>query len=180
MLFTTLLMSAAAVVASPLAAAAPEAAIPTKISIPAHAKASSAPLYKPHSDFEGWLNATEGSWSKYHGVNYTHGYDHADGMLKKRQPARGTYYCTDTLWRGKCYHSLVTDNARNACWGYPPETRNAISSFGPDPGVSCRVWEKTSCFQGGPWKQFNFPGVADLNTVGWNDRVRAYACNWVK
>ncbi|KAK3078686.1 hypothetical protein LTS18_006878, partial [Coniosporium uncinatum] len=170
MLFTTLLMSAAALMASPLAAAEPEAAVPTKISIPAHAVSTVTPVYKPHSEFEGWLNATYGSWDKYEGHNYTHGYDHADGRLKKRQPARGVYYCLDTLWRGKCWHGLVTPYPRNACWRFPAEGRNSMSCFGPDIGVSCRMWQKYSCFEGGPWRQVNFPGIADLNTVGWNDK----------
>ncbi|KAK4160697.1 hypothetical protein QBC43DRAFT_337980 [Cladorrhinum sp. PSN259] len=54
---------------------------------------------------------------------------------------------------------------------------NTISSFGPDSGLTCNVFDNDGCNNSaGSVTGIRFPGVSDLNTFGFNDRINSFVC----
>ncbi|KAM7213088.1 hypothetical protein V8F06_011511 [Rhypophila decipiens] len=50
-----------------------------------------------------------------------------------------------------------------------------ITAFGPDPGVTCTIYDRPQC-QGSQFWPIRNPGYANLNAIGWNDRIRSFNC----
>lgn len=54
---------------------------------------------------------------------------------------------------------------------------DSISSWGPDPGVTCHVYERRDCDEGGR-KIYNIgnPGISNLNDYQFNDIISSARC----
>ncbi|KAK3985865.1 hypothetical protein QBC44DRAFT_334267 [Cladorrhinum sp. PSN332] len=52
---------------------------------------------------------------------------------------------------------------------------NVISSFGPDPGFTCTIYDDNGCF-GANYGGIRYPGYNALSTIGWNDRINSFRC----
>jgi len=181
MLFTSLVLGAVALL-STAAAANPTAVVHTDVAkgsghLPGHGQFVDEHPVHAISE-KGELNATApGAWSEYLGHNYTHAYHRETGKLQKRVTG-GVYFCTDTNWRGKCFHSMVTTSPQGQCFRMKAENKDKVSSFGPDPSIRCLNFMVWSCYEGGNWRMMYYPGIGDLNTIGWNDQMRAFQCWW--
>ncbi|KAK4220802.1 hypothetical protein QBC38DRAFT_341117, partial [Podospora fimiseda] len=56
---------------------------------------------------------------------------------------------------------------------------NTISSFGPDQGTSSFLYENSldNCNTNGAWDgTIQWPGIADLRSIGFNDRINSFKC----
>ncbi|ORY17409.1 hypothetical protein BCR34DRAFT_596884 [Clohesyomyces aquaticus] len=50
-----------------------------------------------------------------------------------------------------------------------------ISSFGPDKGVQCLLYDQHSCK--GKQLEIFYPGYADMSWNGWDNRVSSFTCS---
>ncbi|KAK4207474.1 hypothetical protein QBC37DRAFT_380041 [Rhypophila decipiens] len=75
-------------------------------------------------------------------------------------------------WGGR--NELLTQNT-GACRTLGNGWPNTITAFGPDPGVTCTIYDRPQC-QGSQFWPIRNPGYANLNTIGWNDRIQSFNC----
>ncbi|KAF1987667.1 hypothetical protein K402DRAFT_43369 [Aulographum hederae CBS 113979] len=85
--------------------------------------------------------------------------------------------CTDPWWSNR----ETTGNCRvfpiryGACISLPGTPFfKTISSFGPDEGMKCTVFDALGC-QGRSFDIW-YPGYADMRWNGWDDRIQSYRC----
>ncbi|EON62732.1 hypothetical protein W97_01957 [Coniosporium apollinis CBS 100218] len=93
------------------------------------------------------------------------------GFDKRADP--GVYICEHTYFHGHCEHQVTALAQCNRLTDY---WKLRISSFGPDQGLLCTVYDNDDCINPTRGYSFQYPGDVDLNTVGWNDRIRSYIC----
>ncbi|KAJ6557845.1 hypothetical protein B0H19DRAFT_1376417 [Mycena capillaripes] len=98
--------------------------------------------------------------------------------------ALGAYFCNDINWQTDCAH--WTKLVANKCYTLDAQHQNALSSFGPDVGTTCILFDDYLCQEdwGAPW--LSNPGSGDLRTVGYtpqagvfitvNDKVNSFSC----
>ncbi|KAJ1304995.1 hypothetical protein OPQ81_000038 [Rhizoctonia solani] len=55
----------------------------------------------------------------------------------------GAYFCTDADFKGQCLY--VSRFAENQCVNFGIEFNDKISSFGPDPGLACMLYNDWNC-----------------------------------
>lgn len=69
----------------------------------------------------------------------------------------------------------MTNEIRSANFVNPWD--DSISSWGPDPGVTCHVYENKNCDEGGR-KIYNIvnPGISNLNDFQFNDIISSARC----
>ncbi|KAK4676329.1 hypothetical protein QC764_510715 [Podospora pseudoanserina] len=92
--------------------------------------------------------------------------------LEKRQ-SLGVFVTQDINWGGRSEHLIVV---RGQCLTLGNGWPNVISAFGPDSGLTCTIWDNNGC-TGPSFGPITFPGIANLVTVGWNDRINSFRCN---
>ncbi|KAF2086087.1 hypothetical protein K490DRAFT_58077 [Saccharata proteae CBS 121410] len=83
----------------------------------------------------------------------------------------GAYFCTDTNWGGQC---LWSQRLLDYCVTLGDPWLDSISSFGPDPGFTCALFETPAC--DGDDLELAYPGTPFLPGVGWNDRAQSFRC----
>ncbi|KAK0664520.1 hypothetical protein QBC41DRAFT_359175 [Cercophora samala] len=86
--------------------------------------------------------------------------------LEKRQ-SLGVFVTADINWGGRSEHLIVV---RGQCLTLGNGWPNVISSFGPDSGLN------NGC-TGPSFGPITFPGIANLVSIGWNDRINSFRCN---
>ncbi|KAK5019074.1 hypothetical protein BJ546DRAFT_449865 [Cryomyces antarcticus] len=87
--------------------------------------------------------------------------------------AGAVYVCTDINWGGQCSYIATP---LNKCVVLEGALLDSISSFGPDQGGFCIITDNPRCGVSSPYFDISYPGIADLRTIGWNDRVQSYIC----
>ncbi|VBB74915.1 Putative protein of unknown function [Podospora comata] len=99
--------------------------------------------------------------------------DEVAAVKREIEARQGVYVTVHIYWGGtSAYISPVN---RGACADLVPAWKNVISSFGPDSPLVCWIYDGDWCT--GDWYGpiYN-PGIADLTTVGWNDRINSFIC----
>ncbi|KAA8913043.1 hypothetical protein FN846DRAFT_931587 [Sphaerosporella brunnea] len=85
------------------------------------------------------------------------------------------YMCKDADWKGQCQHIA----ADNKCHPLEEDWKFAVSSIGPDVGVTCAFYLMPNCLFGvqpvGQYKTYKFPGEANLGNQ-WNDKFWSFSC----
>ncbi|GAB1312742.1 hypothetical protein MFIFM68171_02952 [Madurella fahalii] len=91
--------------------------------------------------------------------------------LDKR--ARYTVYITQHInWNGIAQNlGLNTGECHSLGNGWP----RIVSSFGPSAGVTCTIYDNSRC-RGSAYGGIRYPGIANLRTIGWNDRIMSLRC----
>ncbi|TFK72122.1 hypothetical protein BDN72DRAFT_836729 [Pluteus cervinus] len=91
------------------------------------------------------------------------------------------FYCTDVNWQGTCHHSPpIVGGVCHNMEGGVEQFNNAISSFGPDEFITCLVFKAFDC-PSNPienWAQINYPGIANLRTIGFDNQISSYRCDY--
>ncbi|KAJ7161019.1 hypothetical protein C8R46DRAFT_1223358 [Mycena filopes] len=66
------------------------------------------------------------------------------------------------------------------CVNLPPGLDNAGSSIGPDPGQNCEFYTESDCGTqpGAQLIGITYPGHTNLQTVGLNDVLSSFKCEW--
>ncbi|EON62902.1 hypothetical protein W97_02127 [Coniosporium apollinis CBS 100218] len=102
-------------------------------------------------------------------------------LVPSRAPTNNpfqVYLCNSANWTGVCRHMLL-DTPQNVCHNLSAiEAEGGVSSFGPDEGVSCLVYDDYGCDSeddGDMWG-FSYPGEGDLASRGWDNRILSYKC----
>ncbi|KAJ7898864.1 hypothetical protein B0H14DRAFT_3424196 [Mycena olivaceomarginata] len=88
-------------------------------------------------------------------------------------PVRNVYGCVDGDFEGAC---MLWHAKSNTCVTLPPNFNKALSSFGPDAGQKCFIFMETGC-SGSTTGPIQYPGVNDLEGIGWNDAISSFKCN---
>ncbi|KAF2500047.1 hypothetical protein BU16DRAFT_235198 [Lophium mytilinum] len=97
-------------------------------------------------------------------------------------PGSGVYFCPDKEW-GHLDHrenlcawisARYFDEGAAICINFVDGYDNTISSFGPDRGLKCTVYDFSYCT--GPSLDIWWPGYADMSWNGWDNRVSSYRC----
>ncbi|KAJ7256080.1 hypothetical protein C8J57DRAFT_1517812 [Mycena rebaudengoi] len=80
--------------------------------------------------------------------------------------------CTDAGFTGNCQ---TLNGGSTQCVNVPGGFNDEISSFGPDDGQDCFIFADAGCVgaQNGP---IRFPGISNLKTVGFNDKMSSWKC----
>ncbi|TFK72121.1 hypothetical protein BDN72DRAFT_855753 [Pluteus cervinus] len=91
------------------------------------------------------------------------------------------FYCTDVNWSGNCHQSPITVDQEGVCRNLKDDVarfNDAISSFGPDEDLHCTVFKDFDCPTNNLYNYaaIEYPGYADLRTIGWNDVISSYTC----
>ncbi|KAF2709769.1 hypothetical protein K504DRAFT_534084 [Pleomassaria siparia CBS 279.74] len=90
----------------------------------------------------------------------------------------GVYYTTDKNWgnghtTGDRYHDTIETLS---CRHLAPPFVDSISSFGPDSGVKCTVFDTPLCISNGSSLEIWNEGYADMSWNGWDNRIRSFLC----
>ncbi|KAF2109644.1 hypothetical protein BDV96DRAFT_651623 [Lophiotrema nucula] len=90
---------------------------------------------------------------------------------------KGVYISTDPEWGNREKSGLFgwkpfLENACQDLKGSPYD--KAISSFGPDSGVACVLYQGYNCE--GAQLPIWHPGYAEMGWNGWDNKVSSYAC----
>lgn len=97
------------------------------------------------------------------------------------------YICQLPHWQGKCEYWPIeaTDEIQAPCLSFPYPTSSTAVSFGPDPGVVCKVYMDDECsMDNTPYApEINFPGWTDLEKHGSNGgfgwaRYKCWQSEW--
>ncbi|KAJ7023997.1 hypothetical protein C8F04DRAFT_1401366 [Mycena alexandri] len=122
------------------------------------------------------------SVEEYMGRNMTN--EHLD----KRTPGN-VFLCTDAGFQGTCVE--ITGAFDGGCVDLGFDLDNLVSSFGPDPGQTCIVYNAHGCADSGAGDPafayfISFPGVSDLSqpfigsdghqNAPFNDIISSYQC----
>ncbi|KAJ7277904.1 hypothetical protein C8J57DRAFT_1465739 [Mycena rebaudengoi] len=80
--------------------------------------------------------------------------------------------CTDAGFTGNC---ITLNGGSTQCNNFPGDFNDNISSFGPDDGQDCFIFVDAGCTgaQAGP---IRFPGISNLNDIGFNDKISSWKC----
>ncbi|KAJ7210577.1 hypothetical protein B0H12DRAFT_1242722 [Mycena haematopus] len=85
-------------------------------------------------------------------------------------------FCTDVNAQGNCQ---VFEFTNGACHSFVPNDafNDQVSTFIPDIGVQCTVFQDTGC--SGTTLALGFPGSDDLRAQSFNDEMSSFICNQV-
>ncbi|KAJ6568541.1 hypothetical protein B0H19DRAFT_1133489 [Mycena capillaripes] len=102
-----------------------------------------------------------------------------------------SYMCNAAFFSGYCV--AITGEFNGGCVDLAVDLDNQISSFGPDRGQRCQLFNAHSCATSGAgtpaWSGFiSYPGIQDFS-VSWidadgrvnapfNDIISSYRCTW--
>lgn len=80
--------------------------------------------------------------------------------LTKRSSPHHVYQCNGQNWSGKCMLSEYTQGVCGTIFN------GGVGSFGPDPGVSCTLFQGNHCdgSNGAQTAYMNYPGSANIGT----------------
>ena len=87
--------------------------------------------------------------------------------LTKRSSPHHVYQCTGQNWSGKC---MVSEYTGGVCMTI---FNGGVGSFGPDPGVSCTLYQGAQCQDSAYTAQMNYPGSANIGTGYYSYRCSA-------
>ncbi|KAK3985868.1 hypothetical protein QBC44DRAFT_298238 [Cladorrhinum sp. PSN332] len=91
--------------------------------------------------------------------------------LAKRAPYN-VFITEHANWAGRNeLLSLNTASCHTLGNGWPA----IITSFGPDAGVTCTLFDRAGC-TGSQYWPVRSPGFPNLSSIGWNDRIRSFVC----
>ncbi|KAK8255339.1 hypothetical protein HDK77DRAFT_478927 [Phyllosticta capitalensis] len=82
----------------------------------------------------------------------------------------GAYMCSDPDWKGTC---IEVQRLKGYCIIYGKTSD--ISSFGPDKGFTCSAYGTFDCT--GDSLKLEYPGVSDLASLGWDNRIISFRCD---
>ncbi|KAK0742578.1 hypothetical protein B0T21DRAFT_435002 [Apiosordaria backusii] len=101
--------------------------------------------------------------------------DAGEAAVAKREieARQGVYVTIHINWSGG--GGWIGPVNRGACADLVVSWKNVISSFGPDSPLVCWIYDGDWCT--GDWYGpiYN-PGIADLTTIGFNDRINSFIC----
>ncbi|KAF2797048.1 hypothetical protein K505DRAFT_151410 [Melanomma pulvis-pyrius CBS 109.77] len=100
------------------------------------------------------------------------------GIIERGERDLGFYMTTDPEWgyghqTGERLHDWTSDPGCVSLEGTPFD--KSISSFGPDEGVKCTVYDETDCT--GEELVIFHPGYAEMGWDGWDDRISSLNCS---
>ncbi|KAG9097611.1 hypothetical protein FS749_005901 [Ceratobasidium sp. UAMH 11750] len=81
----------------------------------------------------------------------------------------GTYFCTDINFTGRC--AYVSGFGSGQCVNVGQDFNDNVSSFGPDPGLTCNIFRDFDC-RGG----ITNPGFKNLADYS-NDSMSSFSCS---
>ncbi|KAJ7689271.1 hypothetical protein B0H17DRAFT_1202395 [Mycena rosella] len=101
--------------------------------------------------------------------------------LSQAVNAIGAFFCNDISWTDGCAH--WTNLVSNRCYTLDAEHQDQVSSFGPDSGNACRLYDDYHCSSGNSI-YIVYPGSGDLRTLYYdpaqtdtvNDNVNSFLC----
>ncbi|KAK4193691.1 hypothetical protein QBC35DRAFT_526971 [Podospora australis] len=102
--------------------------------------------------------------------------------LAKRQSNPSVYVTQHINWgtgAGGYKDNIFVIN--NDCTDLWSPYIGSISSFGPNAGVRCDLYQSTGC-TGTQLLNVRSPGYGDLRNIGgvdWNDKIRSIRCRWI-
>ncbi|KAF8595945.1 hypothetical protein BDV93DRAFT_563793 [Ceratobasidium sp. AG-I] len=91
----------------------------------------------------------------------------------KRDINSGVYFCTEDNFRQPCVY--VSGFRSGQCVTIGNGFNDKISSFGPDPGMSCTIFADENC-SGRSAGGITQPGFNSLADVGMNDAMSTFVC----
>ncbi|KAK0744781.1 hypothetical protein B0T21DRAFT_407855 [Apiosordaria backusii] len=91
--------------------------------------------------------------------------------IEERQSS-GVFVTQDINWGGASTFLPVT---RGVCATFVSVWVNSITSFGPDAGLSCHLFDLNGC-TGESIGPIVSPGSANLGNIGWNDKINSFRC----
>ncbi|KAF2433181.1 hypothetical protein EJ08DRAFT_658443 [Tothia fuscella] len=106
--------------------------------------------------------------------------DPASATLTKELAKRdgpGVYYCNDPNFTTDCFWLDVSTNSNGWCvslLGTP--WYKLISSFGPDPGVTCSLFSGDNC-EGSHLDELVYPGLAETYSNQWDNQAGSFKCH---
>ncbi|KAI5782555.1 hypothetical protein EDC01DRAFT_664120 [Geopyxis carbonaria] len=130
------------------------------------------PLFPDGTDVSEFKNNLSTAWKEVPFVG-------DESLLTKesnaRRAAHGVYICIDFNFEAAGGCSYIADAAGHSYILTVGDAWNdKISSFGPDHGVTCRVWEHHSFT--GKTAEIAYPGYGNLNDIGMQDMISAFSC----
>ncbi|MCJ1252134.1 hypothetical protein MMC30_009372 [Trapelia coarctata] len=97
--------------------------------------------------------------------------DVVDAPLEKRANG-GLYICNNINFGAPCVH---LSNPFGDCVNLDSNFNDQVSSLGPDAGARCTFHVNYGC-SGDFLQGITNPGISDLRTVGFNDKISSYYC----
>ncbi|KAJ7222887.1 hypothetical protein C8J57DRAFT_624632 [Mycena rebaudengoi] len=82
------------------------------------------------------------------------------------------FVCQDAGFHTNCQ---VLHGSSGHCVNVPASLNDVISSFGPDSGQDCFIFEDINC-GGDSLGPIRSPGISDLLPIGWGDRMSSFKC----
>ncbi|KZV70954.1 hypothetical protein PENSPDRAFT_752089 [Peniophora sp. CONT] len=89
--------------------------------------------------------------------------------------AGGVFFCTDANFQGNC--AYVTGFSSGACVGVGSDFNDDVSSFGPDPGLTCNIYSDAGCTGRLTGDVIN-PGINNLADFNNNDAKSSFSCTF--
>ncbi|CEL63470.1 hypothetical protein RSOLAG1IB_10786 [Rhizoctonia solani AG-1 IB] len=86
----------------------------------------------------------------------------------------GAFFCSDADFKGQCLY--VARFAENQCINFGNEFNNQVTSFGPDQGLACTLYDDWDCKGRTPGGVIVYPGVTNLSVYGFNDKAKSFRC----
>ncbi|KAJ7481546.1 hypothetical protein FB451DRAFT_1394195 [Mycena latifolia] len=77
--------------------------------------------------------------------------------------ALGAYFCNDVDWSNDCVH--WTGLGSGDCYTLDAGHQDAVSSFGPDSGTTCKLYSDYDCTSSSV--TLNYPGSSDLRNLNY-------------
>ncbi|KAK0666595.1 hypothetical protein QBC41DRAFT_338941 [Cercophora samala] len=68
---------------------------------------------------------------------------------------------------------------RGACFSLGNGWDKIITSFGPQEGITCTIYDQHDC-RGSQYWPIRYPGIPNLHNIGnpnWNDRISSWRCD---
>ncbi|KAK4195016.1 hypothetical protein QBC40DRAFT_301545 [Triangularia verruculosa] len=101
--------------------------------------------------------------------------DAEEAAIAKREieARQGVFITVHVNWSGG--NAYISPINRGACADLVSSWKNVITSFGPDPGLVCWIYDGDWC-TGYSYGPIYNPGFADLSSIGMNDRINSFIC----
>jgi len=89
--------------------------------------------------------------------------------------AAGVYGCDQPFWKGGCWWQLASGGRCHA-WN-----SGLDSSFGPDYGISCKLYADIACSIPIPTSEVREPGLPWVRAIGTGAKFtpHSYKCHWL-
>ncbi|GME49229.1 hypothetical protein BKCO1_4400030 [Neofusicoccum parvum] len=83
--------------------------------------------------------------------------------------------CTDANNRGHCVTQFI--KANGLCYDLHPLYNDQTSYFWTNRAV-CYLFKDGACNMQSPWRRVDAPGVSDMKTIGFNDVMSSFRCQY--